>query len=136
MTRKQAVNYLYSSGFSDEQVKTVVEAIRKDPCLDSGWYEGMNKEESLEIIKAYRDKLKNSVSNQLEDDIAAFDMVIEAMSCTALPNNILSAIDFAVEATGRRDDYTLGMCNGMIYVKSLIDGKNPEFLSKEGEQDV
>lgn len=38
----------------------------------------MIKEESLEIIKAYRDKLKNSVSNQLEDDIAAFDVIIEA----------------------------------------------------------
>ena len=38
----------------------------------------MIKEESLEIIKAYRDKLKNSVSNQLEDDIAAFDVIIKA----------------------------------------------------------
>lgn len=40
---------------------------------------GMAREESLEIINAYRDKLRNSVSTELEGDIAAFDMAIDAL---------------------------------------------------------
>ena len=30
MTRKQALNYLYCSGFSEEQVKTITDAIEAD----------------------------------------------------------------------------------------------------------
>ena len=34
MTREQAINYLYSSGMSDEQVMEVVEALEQEPCKD------------------------------------------------------------------------------------------------------
>lgn len=34
MTYKQAINYLFSSGFSDEQVKEVVRALNYEPCED------------------------------------------------------------------------------------------------------
>ena len=40
----------------------------------------MTKEQAIEVIKAYRDKLTNSVSNQLDGDIKAFDMAIQALS--------------------------------------------------------
>lgn len=40
----------------------------------------MTKEgEEIEILKAYRDKLFNSVSNQLDKDIKAFDTAIKAL---------------------------------------------------------
>lgn len=40
----------------------------------------MTREEAIEVIKAYRDKLTNSASNQLDGDIEAFDMAIKALS--------------------------------------------------------
>ena len=39
----------------------------------------MTREEVIEVIKAYRDKLTHSVSNQLDGDIEAFDIAIKAL---------------------------------------------------------
>ena len=39
----------------------------------------MTSEEVIEVIKAYRDKLTHSVSNQIDGDIEAFDMAIKAL---------------------------------------------------------
>ena len=39
----------------------------------------MTREETIEVIKAYKDKLSNSASNQLDGDIEAFDMAIKAL---------------------------------------------------------
>lgn len=39
----------------------------------------MTNKEALEIIEAYRDKLKSSASNELDEDIAAFDAAIDAL---------------------------------------------------------
>lgn len=39
----------------------------------------MTREETIEVIKAYRDKLTNSASNQLDGDIEAFDKAIESL---------------------------------------------------------
>jgi len=41
---------------------------------------------------------------------------------------LLNDIDFAVDATGAGDEYCIGMCNGMLYVKSLIDGEEPNYF--------
>ena len=43
-------------------------------------------------------------------------------------DKIIEIIDFAVNATGNRDSYLTGMCNGMIYIKSIITGKDPEYM--------
>ena len=40
----------------------------------------MTREEAKEVIKAYYDKLTNSASNQLDGDIKAFEMAIEALN--------------------------------------------------------
>lgn len=40
----------------------------------------MTKGEAIEVMKAYRDKLTNSVSNQLDGDIKALEMAISALS--------------------------------------------------------
>jgi hypothetical protein len=39
----------------------------------------MTGEKALEIIKAYKKKLENSCSNQLDEDIKAFDLAIKAL---------------------------------------------------------
>lgn len=40
---------------------------------------------------------------------------------------LLAKIDQAIEAVDRRDTYSIGMRNGMRYVKSLIDGKEQKY---------
>ena len=47
--------------------------------------------------------------------------------------DIVKAIDFAIDATDGDDKYDMGMRNGMRYVKSLIDGKEPEYESGEND---
>jgi DNA-binding transcriptional MerR regulator len=34
MTREQAINYLRSSGFSEEQIQEIVKALEQEPVLD------------------------------------------------------------------------------------------------------
>ena len=46
----------------------------------------MTREEAIEVIKAYRDNLTNSTSNQLDGDIKAFEMAIQALSQEPLEN--------------------------------------------------
>lgn len=43
---------------------------------------------------------------------------------------IVDAIDFAIKATDLKDDYSIGLRNGMRYAKSLIDGKKPQYEIK------
>lgn len=40
----------------------------------------MTNEEAIEIIKVYKHKLEKSPSNQLEEDIKAFKLAIDALS--------------------------------------------------------
>lgn len=40
---------------------------------------------------------------------------------------LVEAIDFAINATDSDDNYSIGLCNGMIYVKSLITDGNPDY---------
>jgi hypothetical protein len=42
-------------------------------------------------------------------------------------DKIVNAIDFAIKATDSRDDYGMGMRNGMRYVKSLLDNQEPRY---------
>ena len=39
----------------------------------------MTNEEAIEIIKAYKDRLTSSCSNQLNNDIEAFNLAIKAL---------------------------------------------------------
>ena len=40
---------------------------------------------------------------------------------------IIELIDFSIGATGHRDAYTTGMCNGMEYIKSVITDTEPNY---------
>lgn len=87
----------------------------------------MTKEgEEVEILKAYRDKLFNSASNQLDKDIKAFDAAIKALE---QESKILNTLDFAIDASNGNTNYFVGFRNGLRYSKSLIDGKEPQFES-------
>lgn len=45
----------------------------------------ISRHEAIEIIKAYRDRLVGSVSNQLDRDIQAFDTAIACMEYFEVP---------------------------------------------------
>lgn len=48
-------------------------------------------------------------------------------------DKIIDVIDFAIEATNSQDDYGMGMRNGMRYVKSVLDGIDPQYEHKSEE---
>ena len=48
---------------------------------------------------------------------------------------LINDIDFAIKATGSQDDYSMGMRNGMRYVKYLIDGKEPQYEIRRTEKE-
>lgn len=49
---------------------------------------------------------------------------------------MIDAIDFTIEATDSQDDYSMGMRNGMRYVKSLIDGKEPQYEFRRTDEEI
>lgn len=49
---------------------------------------------------------------------------------------MIDAIGFAIKATDSQDDYSMGMRNGMRYVKSLIDGKEPQYESRRTDEEI
>ena len=49
---------------------------------------------------------------------------------------MIDAIDFAIKATDSQDDYRMGMRNGMRYVKSLIDGKEPQYELRRTDDEI
>lgn len=44
----------------------------------------MTNKEAIEILKVYKQKLENSCSNQLDEDIKAFDLALKALEETKL----------------------------------------------------
>lgn len=49
---------------------------------------------------------------------------------------IIDTINFAIEATDSQDDYSMGMRNGMRYVKTLIDGKEPQYELRRTDKEI
>ena len=49
---------------------------------------------------------------------------------------MIDAIGFAIKATDSQDDYSMGMRNGMRYVKSLIDGKEPQYELRQTDEEI
>lgn len=68
----------------------------------------MTGEEALKIIRAYKKKLENSCSNQLNEDIKAFDFAIRAMRIVTLADlyihhNQVVDWEFLKEEVDRRE---------------------------------
>lgn len=49
---------------------------------------------------------------------------------------MIDTIDFAIKATDSQDDYSMGIRNGMRYVKSFIDGKEPQYESRRTDEEI
>lgn len=64
----------------------------------------MTNKEAIEIIKAYKDRLTSSCSNQLDNDIEAFTLAIKALKMAV------------------NQEVQMQMINGMIYAPTLYRG--------------
>lgn len=73
--------------------------------------------EAVEIIKAYRQRLTDSVSTLLDGDIAAFDMAIEAMERESKESEYKRAFKVACELLN--DDYLYGYDRDRIYAEVM-----------------
>lgn len=51
-----------------------------------------------------------------------------------LTDDLINEIRWAIEATTGDDDYSLGMRNGMRYVKYLIDGEEPKYENAKNKE--
>lgn len=47
---------------------------------------------------------------------------------------LIKDIEFGINATDGKDDYSVGMRNGMRWCLSLIDGKEPEYDKCENRE--
>lgn len=50
-------------------------------------------------------------------------------------DKLIEAIDFAINATDSTDDYSIGLCNGMIYVKALLTDGNPDYKKCQNNEE-
>lgn len=55
------------------------------------------------------------------------DELQEKLDNSINKDKLVEVIDFAIKATDSTDDYSIGLCNGMIYVKALITDGNPDY---------
>ena len=93
----------------------------------------MTREEIIRNLKYTMEKHKN-------DTVSTFDTNISVMCRDILDyleqeqtrdEKLIDAIDFAIKATDSQDDYCMGMRNGMRCVKYLIDGKEPQYETRQ-----
>lgn len=45
--------------------------------------------------------------------------------------DVVELINIGINGTKKRDAYSIGMCNGMLWVKSVITGKEVKYIKKE-----
>lgn len=90
----------------------------------------MTREEAFDF-----DKVKEILKRDDFDNLIV-DHTYEEKQEQTRDEKMIDAIDFAIKATDIRDDYCMGMRNGMRYVKSLIDGKEPQYESRRTDEEI
>ena len=64
------------------------------------------------------------------------DHTCEKKQEQTIDEEMIDAINFAIRETDSQDDYSMGMRNGMRYVKSLIDGKEPQYELRRTDEEI
>lgn len=85
MTREQALNYLVSSGLTEEQVMEVVEALRQEPCEDAVSRQAVEKitweepsyTDALNVLTEVREKIRQLPSVKSNVNVDALINKIE-----------------------------------------------------------
>lgn len=73
--------------------------------------------DAVEVIKAYRQMLTDSVSNQIDGDIKAFDVAVEAMERESEESKYKRAFKVACELLN--DDVLYGYDRDRIYAEVM-----------------
>lgn len=90
-----------------------------------------------DTAKAIYKAIEGMASN-IKDDIfpRQQDSEIRNNMIQTIDEKMIDAIDFAIKATDSQDDYSMGLRNGMRYVKSLIDGKEPQYELRRTDEEI
>ncbi len=81
----------------------------------------MTRDEASNILDDYDVNFDGHTAEEIAE---AFDMAIKALEQEP---KIIETIDFAINVSDEGTNYFVGLRNGMRYVKSLIDGEEPQF---------
>lgn len=90
-----------------------------------------NKEKILSIdIPDETKRTLNIVLNLIEKQQKEIE---ELKENSVSKNSIKELADFAINATNSKDDYSIGMCNGMIYLIATLLNEEPVYKKYEHE---
>jgi len=81
------------------------------------------------------DKVKEILEKYDLDNLIV-DHTCEEKQEQTRDEKMIDAINFAIKVTDSQDDYGIGMRNGMRYVKSLIDGKEPQYEFRRTDEEI
>lgn len=70
MTREDARYYLRSSGFSEEQINTIEQAFKKEPCEDA-----ISRQAALRINELHHGEMPNHINHRIWEEIKALPSV-------------------------------------------------------------
>lgn len=110
MTQEEFTDYI-------RNINKAIDWLEKDPCLD------------FDV-----DKVKEILKRDDFDDLIV-DHTCEKKQGQTRDEKIIDDINFAIKITDGQDKYSIGMRNGMRYVKNLIDGKEPQYESMQTDED-
>lgn len=88
-----------------------------------------------EVLKIWLPVIKKGVET-IRVCNKGLDMAIIALEQESCDEKMIDAIDFAIKATDSQDDYSMGMRNGMRYVKSLINDKEPQYELRRTDEEI
>ena len=94
----------------------------------------MTNKEALEIIRAYKKKLENSCSNQLDEDIKAFELAIKALDMVEQLKNMRDNTLHLYEVEDGNGDYSYGRKQVLGTVHSDLEELLEVFKEAENEQ--
>ena len=102
----------------NQTIKQVIDWLEQYPCLDFDF-----------------DKVKEILKRDDFDNLFV-DHTCEKKQEQTRDEKMIDDINFAIKITDGQDKYSIGMRNGMRYVKSLIDGKEPQYESMRTDEEV
>lgn len=85
----------------------------------------IRKQDVLNEIGEWIDASKDNRHEQSASDLRLVRNSIKEMP--PANNRLIQIIEKGIKATGTADEYSVGMCNGMKWCKSLLDGKEPKY---------
>lgn len=89
----------------------------------------MKLEEAIERCnELIKEKHANWIGLTSQEAISTVLQEIEHLQKDSInKEKLIEIIDFGINATDSNDNYSIGMCNGMIYIKSIITDGNPNY---------